>query len=107
MDLAPLNLGMVAAYYYIAYTTIELFASSLTAKTKIKGLLEIVSAASEYDSMAVRPGEEALVQKLLHHAPVALSNPKYSDPHTKVNALLQVRQCNILGMSAMYLSTLN
>lgn len=98
---------MVAAYYYIAYTTIELFASSLTAKTKIKGLLEIVSAASEYDSMAVRPGEEALVQKLLHHAPVALSNPKYSDPHTKVNALLQVRQCNILGMSAMYLSTLN
>lgn len=24
------------AYYYIAYTTIELFASSLTAKTKLK-----------------------------------------------------------------------
>ena len=25
-----------AAYYYITYTTIELFASSLTAKTKLK-----------------------------------------------------------------------
>lgn len=36
MDLEPLNLGMIAAYYYIAYTTIELFASSLTAKTKLK-----------------------------------------------------------------------
>ncbi len=36
MDLEPLNLGMIAAYYYITYTTIELFSSSLTAKTKTK-----------------------------------------------------------------------
>ena len=36
MDLEPLNLGMIAAYYYVAYTTIELFAASLTAKTKLK-----------------------------------------------------------------------
>ena len=36
MDLSALNLGMIAAYYYISYTTLELFASSLTAKTKLK-----------------------------------------------------------------------
>ena len=36
MDLEPLNLGLIAAFYYITYTTIELFASSLTAKTKTK-----------------------------------------------------------------------
>jgi pre-mRNA-splicing helicase BRR2 len=36
MDLEALNLGMIAAYYYISYTTIELFSSSLTAKTKLK-----------------------------------------------------------------------
>lgn len=36
MDLEPANLGMIAAYYYIAYTTIELFAASLSAKTKLK-----------------------------------------------------------------------
>ena len=46
MELSPLNLGMIAAYYYIAYTTIELFAASLTAKTKTKGLLEILANAS-------------------------------------------------------------
>ena len=57
MDLEPLNLGMIAAYYYIAYTTIELLSSSLTAKTKLKGLLEIVSAASEFDALPMRPGE--------------------------------------------------
>jgi hypothetical protein len=56
MDLEPLNLGMIAAYYYIAYTTIELLSSSLTAKTKLKGLLEIVSAASEFDALPMRPG---------------------------------------------------
>lgn len=39
MDLEPLNLGMIAAYYYVAYTTIELFAASLTAKTKLKASL--------------------------------------------------------------------
>lgn len=58
MDLEPLNLGMIAAYYYIAYTTIELLSSSLTAKTKLKGLLEIVSSASEFDSLPMRPGEQ-------------------------------------------------
>ena len=31
------------------------------------------------------------MQKLLAHAPLALDRPKYTDPHTKVNALLQVR----------------
>ena len=39
----------------------------------------------------MRPGEEALVEKLLAHAPVAVDRPRYTDPHTKANALLQVR----------------
>lgn len=89
MDLCALNLGIISAYYSINYTTIELFASSLTAKTKMKGLLEIVSAASEFDDLTLRPGEEEAVRKLLAHAPVAVDRPKYTDPHVKANALLQ------------------
>lgn len=89
MDLEPLNLAMIAAYYYTAYTTLELFASSLTARTKLRGLLEILSNATEYDDVLVRPGEEGVVEKLLAHAPLALDTPKYGDPHSKVNALLQ------------------
>ena len=30
------------------------------------------------------------MQKLLQHAPLAVDRPKYTDPHTKVNALVQV-----------------
>jgi len=89
MDLSPLNLGMISAYYYITYTTIELFSSSLTAKTKLKGLLEILSNASEFDNIPFRPGEEDLVERLLKHCPLTVEGAKYTDPHTKANALLQ------------------
>lgn len=89
MDLSPLNLGMIAAYYYIAYTSLELFAASLTPKTKTKGLLEIVAAASEFDSLPLRPGEEGALDRLVKHAPVAMERAKPGDPHTKAAALLQ------------------
>ncbi|CAO2814579.1 unnamed protein product [Amaranthus hypochondriacus] len=89
MDLSPLNLGMIASYYYISYTTIERFSSSLTSKTKLKGLLEILASASEYSQLPVRPGEEDLIRKLIHHQRFSVENPKYADPHIKANALLQ------------------
>lgn len=89
MELSPLNLGMIAAYYYISYSTIELFSSSLTAKTKMKGLVEILCSAAEFDSLPMRPGDEEAVKKILMHTPLTLDAPKYSDPHTKANALLQ------------------
>lgn len=41
--LSPLNHGLIASYYYISYTTIERFTSSLTSTTKLKGLLEILA----------------------------------------------------------------
>ncbi|KAF5753328.1 putative RNA helicase [Helianthus annuus] len=87
--LSPLNLGMIASYYYISYTTIERFSSSVTSKTKLKGLLEILSSASEYELLPVRPGEEELIRKLINHQRFSFENPKYGDPHVKANVLLQ------------------
>lgn len=29
------------------------------------------------------------MEKMINHAPVSVDHPKFSDPHTKVNALLQ------------------
>ncbi|XP_019185003.1 PREDICTED: DExH-box ATP-dependent RNA helicase DExH12-like [Ipomoea nil] len=87
--LSPNNLGMIASYYYINYTTIERFSSSLTSKTKLKGLLEILTSASEYQQLPIRPGEEELIRRLINHQRFSFENPKYSDPHVKANALLQ------------------
>lgn len=89
MDLSPLNLGMIASYYYISYTTIELFSSSLTAKAKMKGLLEILASASEYSRLPVRPGEEETIRKMINHQRFGIDKPKYTDPHVKANVLLQ------------------
>ena len=88
-QLVPLNLGMIAGYYYISYTTMELFAASLTAKTKLKGVLEVLCAASEFASLPMRPGEEETVRRLLLHAPLAVEDLQPGDPSAKANALLQ------------------
>ncbi|GJZ43702.1 U5 small nuclear ribonucleoprotein 200 kDa helicase, partial [Tanacetum coccineum] len=60
-DLSPNNLGMIASDYYISYTT--RFSTSITSKTKLKGLLEILATASEYELLPIPPGEEELIRK--------------------------------------------
>ena len=93
--LEPLNLGMIASYYYINYATVELLGASLGPKTKLRGLFDIVSAASEFDALPCRPGEPAAVRRLLSHAqlpppaPPAGSQVDWTDPHVKAHALLQ------------------
>ncbi|KAL9306847.1 putative RNA helicase [Arabidopsis thaliana] len=103
MELSPLNLGMIASYYYISYTTIERFSSLLSSKTKMKGLLEILTTASEYDMIPIRPGEEDTVRRLINHQRFSFENPKCTDPHVKANALLQAHfsRQNIGGNLAM------
>mmetsp|Transcript_28044 Transcript_28044/g.66662 ORF Transcript_28044/g.66662 Transcript_28044/m.66662 type:complete len:2150 (+) Transcript_28044:160-6609(+) len=88
-DVSALNLGMIAAYYYIRYTTIELFNSSLNEKTKIKGIIEILTSASEFDNLPMRHGEEKALRQLAAHVPLTNDAMKYTDPHTKAFLLLQ------------------
>lgn len=89
LDISPLNLGMIASYYYISYTTIERFSTSLNPKTRMKGLLEILSSASEYAQLPIRPGEEEQIRRLINHQRYSFDNPRYTDPDVKANALLQ------------------
>lgn len=68
----------------------ELFSLSLNNKTKIRGLLEIISSAAEYEAVPVRHREDQLLRSLAARLPNKLpGNPKYNDPHIKVNLLLQ------------------
>ena len=61
----------------------------MAAKTKLKGLLEILASASEYSQLPIRPGEEETIRKLINHQRFSVDKPKYTDPHVKENALLQ------------------
>jgi pre-mRNA-splicing helicase BRR2 len=89
-DISPLNLGMIAAYYYVQYTTIELIASSITTKTKTRGVMEILSAASEFSTLPIRHGEEKtlriLARTLKHQLP---ASAQFHDSNTKALVLLQ------------------
>jgi len=89
VDVAALNLGMIAAYYYIRYTTLELFSSSLTEKTKMKGLLEILCSASEFEDLEIRHTEERKLKQIAGHLPIKVDVGKRIEPHTKANILLQ------------------
>ncbi len=95
MDTSPLNLGMISAYYYINYTTIELFSMSLNSKTKLRGLIEIIAAASEFEDIPVRYGEENILKSLVGRLPQKVVSKKYNDPHTKANILLQAHLSRI------------
>eukprot|EP00043_Microstomoeca_roanoka_P014404 m.142887 g.142887 ORF g.142887 m.142887 type:complete len:2149 (-) comp16005_c1_seq1:147-6593(-) len=89
-EISPLNLGMIAAYYYIDYTTIELFSRSLTDKTKLKGLLDIICSATEFKKIPVRYREDRILRLLAKKVPLKpRSNVLFNDPHVKANLLLQ------------------
>ncbi|ORX48547.1 Sec63-domain-containing protein [Hesseltinella vesiculosa] len=89
MDTHSLNLGMIAAYYNIHYTTVDMFSVSLKAGTKLKGLLEIVSSATEFDNIPIRHHEDSLLQRIYDRCPVKLGQPKFNQPRIKTNILLQ------------------
>lgn len=63
---------------------------SLNSKTKIRGLLEIISSAAEYEDVPVRHKEDSILRTLATKLPNKLNpNPKFNDPHVKTNLLLQ------------------
>jgi pre-mRNA-splicing helicase BRR2 len=95
IDTSPLNLGMIAAYYYINYRTIELFSKSLTSKTKIKALLDIVANAAEYERIPIRHHEENILKQIATRLPNKLNHVKFNDPHVKANLLLQAHLSRI------------
>ncbi|KAL6287766.1 hypothetical protein ACE6H2_012156 [Prunus campanulata] len=89
MKLSPLVLGLAASYFYISYSTVDLFESCLIPQTRMKGLVEILAQASEYSQLPIRSGEEEVVRRLIKHQRFSLQNPKCTEPHVKANALLQ------------------
>lgn len=67
----------------------ELFSMSLNQKTKLKGLLEILSSAAEYEGLPIRHKEDSLLRQLGTRVPLKLPQAKYNDPHVKTNLLIQ------------------
>jgi pre-mRNA-splicing helicase BRR2 len=89
MKLVRTPLGHIAAHGYIHATTVQLFRVSLSNKTKLKGLLEMISGAMEFDGLPIRHHERSSLERLHQRMPVKLSTPNFRDPHVKTHLLLQ------------------
>jgi len=96
MDVSALNLGIIAAYYNVSYATVELFSTALTNKTRMRGLLEVLAAATEFDNVPVRHHEESALRRAAQHLPCPIpaitrdgDAANLKDPHVKTHILLQ------------------
>ncbi|KAK3330391.1 Sec63 Brl domain-containing protein [Apodospora peruviana] len=88
-SVTPQNAAMIAAYYNISYITMQTFLLSLSAKTKLKGILEIVTSATEFESIQIRRHEEPILLRIYNNVPVKMAEPIYDSPHFKAFVLLQ------------------
>ncbi|TVY81829.1 Pre-mRNA-splicing factor brr2 [Lachnellula suecica] len=88
-SVTPLNAAMIAAYYNISYITMQTFLLSLTGRTKLKGILEIITSATEFESIPIRRHEDNLIRRVYDRVPVKMAQPSYDSPHFKAFVLLQ------------------
>ena len=85
----PLNAAMIAAYYNISFITMQTFLLSLTGRTKLKGILEIITSATEFESVQIRRHEDHILRRIYDRVPVKMAQPAYESPHFKAFVLLQ------------------
>jgi pre-mRNA-splicing helicase BRR2 len=86
---APWNAAMIAAYYNISYYTMQTFLLSLNQKTKLKGILEIVTSATEFESIQIRRHEEVILRRIYDKVPAKMTVLAYDSPHFKAFVLVQ------------------
>jgi pre-mRNA-splicing helicase BRR2 len=87
--ITPLNACRISAYYNLAYVTIQTFLLSLTNKTKLKGILEIVTSATEFEDIQIRRHEAPILRRIYDRVPVKLAQPNFDSPSFKAFILLQ------------------
>lgn len=89
VNLKPLTLGKIASFYYLHYTTAQLFKAHINANNDIPSLLTILTKTSEYEELPVRHNEEKLNEVLANQVPWKVDTRTYDSPHTKAHLLLQ------------------
>ncbi|KAF5093334.1 hypothetical protein D0Z03_002461 [Geotrichum reessii] len=88
--ITPLNGAIIASYHNISFVSLQTFILSLTERTRLKSLLEIVTSAEEFESiLPIRTHEDLLLKKIYNHCPVKTNEVKYNSVRFKAFVLLQ------------------
>lgn len=94
-SLSSLNLGILSTHLFINYQTTELFALSITAKTKRKGLLQILSSATEFEDVSVLCMIDVQIP-VRQHEQLQLSRMEKHLSYVVEKGTLAARKVNIL-----------
>lgn len=87
--ISPLNGSMIATHYDVTFATMK-HIRALSAKSRLRNILEAVTAAAEFGELPLRQGEDALLKKLALHVPLKLAaDTDFESPHVKAFLLLQ------------------
>jgi hypothetical protein len=79
------NPGMIASYYYIRTGTVDIFSQAITSKRKLKGLLDILCNAIEFEDIPVRQNEDYILERLAKKLPKKISSPDWLSSATKAH----------------------
>jgi len=89
VSLIPQSLGIIASFYYVSPYTVDIFAENVKPTAKLKQLLEVLSNATEYETVPMRQNEENYLKSLAAKLVFAIINLNFSEINVKVNILLQ------------------
>ncbi len=88
--MAPQHAAIIAAYYNISHYTMHTFLLSLTQKAKLRNILEVVTAATEFETIQTRRHEEAILRRIYDNVPVKAGDQiAFGSPHFKAFVLVQ------------------
>ena len=68
--------------------TVEVYTLSLKERTKLKGLLEVVSSSADFKTIPIRRHEDALLRRIYGRVPVKLERADFEAPHFETFLLL-------------------
>eukprot|EP01126_Amoeba_proteus_P012623 TRINITY_DN1519_c1_g1_i3.p1 TRINITY_DN1519_c1_g1~~TRINITY_DN1519_c1_g1_i3.p1 ORF type:complete len:1370 (-),score=289.41 TRINITY_DN1519_c1_g1_i3:112-4221(-) len=85
----PTTFGRVASYYYLHYTTMEVFNSRISESCSLEDLLNILCDTAEYEELPVRHNEDTYNKSLAEEVRWTVDPYSYDSPHTKANLLFQ------------------
>lgn len=88
-EMSPLNGAMIASHYNVSFFTMKLF-SQLSAKSRLREILEVITSATEYELILYRPGDEQTLAQLASVVPFKIgSDVVLESPQTKAFLLVQ------------------
>lgn len=88
-EIEALPLGKIASYYYLKYTTVQMFANKLQDRMELPALVDTLSSASEFEELPVRHNEDKLNEELSTQVRWEVDVYSLDSPFTKANILFQ------------------